>query len=153
MKYAVMIVLAAKKIMDTLPNIVEVPVRAGEKIMICGDVHGQYYDLAYSLFKENGKPSADNSYVFNGDFVHRGSFSVEVILTLLAIKVLCLEAVHLPRGNHESQNMNCIYGFEGEEWAKYTETRFNLFTEFFQSQPFEARRGNASCVYRTHQRL
>lgn len=135
MKYAVMIVLAAKKIMDTLPNIVEVPVRAGEKITVCGDVHGQYYDLANSIFKENGKPSADNPYVFNGDFVDRGSFSVEVILTLLAIKVWCPEAVHLTRGNHESQNMNRIYGFEGEVRAKYTETCFNLFTEFFQSLP------------------
>jgi len=102
---------------------------------VCGDVHGQYYDLANSIFKENGTPSADNPYVFNGDFVDRGSFSVEVILTLLAIKVWCPEAIHLTRGNHESQNMNRIYGFEGEVRAKYTETCFNLFTELFQSLP------------------
>lgn len=135
MKYAVMIVLAAKKIMDTLPNVVEVPVRAGEKMTVCGDVHGQYYDLANSIFKENGLPSATNPYVFNGDFVDRGSFSVEVILTLLAIKVWCPEAIHLTRGNHESQNMNRIYGFEGEVKAKYTDTIFSLFTELFQSLP------------------
>lgn len=134
-KYAVMIILAAKKIMDSLPNIVEVSVRAGDKITVCGDVHGQYYDLANAIFKQNGMPSASNPYVFNGDFVDRGSFSVEVILTLLAIKVWCPEAVHLTRGNHESQNMNRIYGFEGEVHAKYTETVFNLFTELFQSLP------------------
>lgn len=134
-KYAIMIILATKKIMDSLPNIVEVPVRAGEKITVCGDVHGQYYDLANAIFKENGMPSATNPYVFNGDFVDRGSFSVEVILTLLAIKVWCPDAIHLTRGNHESQNMNRIYGFEGEVHAKYTETVFSLFSEMFQSLP------------------
>lgn len=49
-----------------------------------------------------------------GDFVDRGSFSVEVILSLLAWKVLCPEAMHLSRGNHESHSMNKIYGFDGE---------------------------------------
>ena len=49
-----------------------------------------------------------------GDFVDRGSFSVEVILTLFAFKVLCPEQLHLSRGNHESQGMNATFGFDGE---------------------------------------
>lgn len=134
-RYAIMIVLAAKKIMDTLPNIVNVPVPEGKKITVCGDVHGQYYDLANAIFHQNGLPSPDNPYLFNGDFVDRGSFSAEVILTLLAIKVWSPESMHLTRGNHESQNMNKIYGFEGEIRAKYTATFFHLFTELFQSLP------------------
>ena len=44
----------------------------------------------------------------------RGSFSVEVILALLAFKCLYPKHMHLARGNHESQGMNKIYGFEGE---------------------------------------
>ena len=44
----------------------------------------------------------------------RGSFSVEVILTLFAFKALYPQHVHLSRGNHESKGMNKIYGFEGE---------------------------------------
>lgn len=44
----------------------------------------------------------------------RGSFSVEVILSLLAWKVLHPGAMHLTRGNHESHSMNKIYGFDGE---------------------------------------
>lgn len=135
LKYAVMIVLAAKAVLDVLPNVVEVPVRAGEKITVCGDVHGQYYDVANCIFEKNGLPSADNPYVFNGDFVDRGSFSVEIILTLLAFKVWCPECIHLTRGNHESQNMNRMYGFEGEVRAKYSEIVFNLFSEMFQSLP------------------
>ncbi|CAN8074428.1 unnamed protein product [Agarophyton chilense] len=134
-KYATMIVLAAKKLFDQLPNVVELPVTAGNSITVCGDVHGQYYDLTNGVFERNGLPSAKNPYLFNGDFVDRGSFSVEVILTLLAFKAWCPEAVHLTRGNHESLSMNRIYGFEGEVKVKYTETIFSLFSETFQSLP------------------
>ncbi len=55
-----------------------------------------------------------NIAVHAGDFVDRGSFSLEVILTMMAFKVLYPQHMHLARGNHESQSMNKIYGFEGE---------------------------------------
>lgn len=134
-QYALQIVLKAKEIFDKLPNVVDVKINKDEHITVCGDVHGQYYDLVNSIFKQNGLPSKENPYVFNGDFVDRGSFSVEVIITLLAIKCYCPESIHLTRGNHESQNMNKIYGFEGECTSKYSETFFKIFTELFQSLP------------------
>lgn len=134
-RYAVMLVLAAKRIMDELPNVVNIPVKDREKITVCGDVHGQYYDLANAIFSTNGLPSEKNPYLFNGDFVDRGSFSSEVMLTLLALKVWCPSCIHLTRGNHESKNMNRIYGFEGEVRSKYSATVFQLFSELFQSLP------------------
>lgn len=48
----------------------------------------QFYDLL-NIFELNGLPSEENPYLFNGDFVDRGSFSVEVILTLFAFKCMC----------------------------------------------------------------
>ncbi|KAG7217598.1 hypothetical protein INR49_021284, partial [Caranx melampygus] len=67
--------------------------------------------------------------LFNGDFVDRGSFSVEVILTLFGFKLLYPNNFHLLRGNHETDNMNQMYGFEGEVKAKYTAQMFQLFSE------------------------
>jgi len=51
------------------------------------DLMLQYFDLL-NIFELNGLPSDDNPYLFNGDFVDRGSFSVEVIMTLFAFKCL-----------------------------------------------------------------
>lgn len=75
----------------------------------------------------NGLPSTENPYVFNGDFVDRGSFSVEVIVTLMAWKVLNPRCMHLTRGNHEAQSLNKIYGFEGEVKAKLNMTVMDVF--------------------------
>jgi serine/threonine-protein phosphatase 5 len=79
--------------------------------------------------------SAENPYLFNGDFVDRGSWSVEVIVTLLAYLVMDPLSVNLNRGNHETLNMNRVYGFTGEVAAKFTGKTFPLFTEVFCALP------------------
>lgn len=56
-------------------------------LCLCLCVGCQFYDLL-NIFELNGVPTAENRYLFNGDFVDRGSFSAEVIFTLLAFKCL-----------------------------------------------------------------
>eukprot|EP00527_Entomoneis_sp_CCMP2396_P005052 CAMPEP_0198147094 /NCGR_PEP_ID=MMETSP1443-20131203/33199_1 /TAXON_ID=186043 /ORGANISM="Entomoneis sp., Strain CCMP2396" /LENGTH=552 /DNA_ID=CAMNT_0043811249 /DNA_START=174 /DNA_END=1832 /DNA_ORIENTATION=- len=107
------------------------------RLTVCGDTHGQYYDLL-NIFAINGFPASDNPYLFNGDFVDRGSFSVEVIFTLFLFKLMDPTCIYLLRGNHETKNMNRIYGFEGEVKAKYDEKMFALFLETFEWLPLAA---------------
>lgn len=134
-RYAAQIILAARRLLVALPNVVTLRVDGSRPMVtVCGDTHGQYYDLLH-IFERNGLPSATNPYLFNGDFVDRGSFSVEVIMTLLAYKVACPESMHLTRGNHETLSMNSVYGFQGEVKAKYNDTLFKLFSECFRAMP------------------
>ena len=59
------LVLQAYHILRKLPSLVDVPVPKGSKLTVCGDVHGQYFDLL-NIFDINGLPSEDNPYLFNG---------------------------------------------------------------------------------------
>lgn len=136
-RYAFAILLRARELLASLPTVVDVPVAAGRHVMVCGDVHGQFYDLL-NIFELGGLPSEGHPYLFNGDFVDRGSFSVEVIFTLLALKCLYPTGLHLTRGNHETRAMNSLYGFEGEVRAKYNETMVKLFAETFRNLPLGA---------------
>lgn len=104
---------------------------------VCGDTHGQFYDTC-NIFELAGEPSPTNPFLFNGDYVDRGSFSVENVLVLFAWKLLYPEHVHLTRGNHETKNLNRVYGFEGEVRAKYDSQTMDLFTEVFQALPLAA---------------
>ncbi|KAG0171579.1 Serine/threonine-protein phosphatase 5 [Apophysomyces sp. BC1015] len=133
-KYAFMIILAIRNMMLQEPSLIDVKVPADGKLTVCGDVHGQFYDFI-NIFDTNGYPSLKHAYLFNGDFVDRGSFSVEVILTLFAYKWLYPNRLYLARGNHETDNMNKVYGFEGEVKAKFSEMMFKLFSETFNALP------------------
>ena len=101
-----------------------------EEITVCGDIHGQYYDLL-NIFEINGIPSPANPYVFNGDFIDRGSFSVEVIMTMLSWKVCYPNHFFMSRGNHETMQLNKLYGFYGEVKHKYDQKTYDLFNELF----------------------
>lgn len=83
------------------PSLVDIKVPDEEKFTICGDIHGQFYDLM-NIFEINGLPSEKNPYLFNGDFVDRGSFSVECIFTLFGFKLLYPNYFFLSRGKPNS---------------------------------------------------
>ena len=71
-----------------------------------GDLHGQYFDFVHMIEQVTGKPNPQNPILFNGDFVDRGPWSVEVLLCLYAFKLQYPMAVHFNRGNHESEMTN-----------------------------------------------
>ncbi|KAF6772709.1 hypothetical protein AHF37_08246 [Paragonimus kellicotti] len=52
-------------------------------------------------------PDVTNPYIFNGDFVDRGRYSVETLLVILMLTILRPTAVFINRGNHEDHLVNC----------------------------------------------
>ena len=112
-------------------------VKLESNLVVVGDIHGNIFDL-FRIFSKNGYPP-NMRYLFLGDYVDRGEFSVDVIIFLFILKARFPQHITLLRGNHEFKDVNANYGFLNEVCNIYeNDLLWKSFNEAFEYLPLVA---------------
>ena len=131
-RHVLKIIADASTLLKAEPNLLKL----SEPITVVGDIHGQFYDLL-KAFEVAGPPS-ETQYLFLGDYVDRGAYSVEVLLTLFAMKITYPTTIWLLRGNHECRQMTGYFNFKEECEYKYDLGVYEAFLSSFDAMPLAA---------------
>ncbi|XP_048129966.1 serine/threonine-protein phosphatase 7-like isoform X2 [Rhodamnia argentea] len=143
---------SADNILSQEPNCVIINCSGEDsRVIVIGDIEGQFHDLLSLMYDHIGVPSEYKFFVFNGNYVGKEPWGLEVLLVLLAWKVVMPSRVYLLRGNHETKSLSSSCGFKEEVLSKYGNQGDYVYEKFlgcFKNLPLASIISNS--VYTTH---
>jgi diadenosine tetraphosphatase ApaH/serine/threonine PP2A family protein phosphatase len=120
----------ATDLFRSLPMVLEID----GPVQVVGDIHGNFHDLIRILVTYG----LSATYLFLGDYVDRGQFSLECILLLFTLTLKFPDRFYLLRGNHEARDIASLYGFKSEILIDYSDCVFDSFCNVFEWIPLAA---------------
>ena len=119
--------------LNRFPRIIEV----SAPTYVVGDLHGNIFDTLRILILSKIPPAS--KFLFLGDYVDRGEYSVEIVTLLFAMLCAYPEHIVLLRGNHEFEHVNKNYGFMDECLRQFGNLEvWNAVNRVFSYLPFVA---------------
>jgi protein phosphatase len=133
---------AVESLLQKEPSLLEL----SSPCLIVGDLHGQIFDLLRILLAY-GDPSRSR-YLFLGDLVDRGEFSIEVVIVVFLMKVIWPSQVFIIRGNHEFSQMCSKCGYLTQMLEVYNFPAYQATLDVFAWLPMAAViDSNVLCVH------
>lgn len=120
-----------RPVLSAEPNLL----RIEGKVVIVGDIHGQFYDLVAMLRKLNTRSAGKQKILFLGDYVDRGNYGPEVAAYLFSLKLKHPNDIFLLRGNHESRDMTEAFNFREQVLMLYDEDVYEEYMDTFDNLP------------------
>jgi len=116
---SVVIALCAESVAasERLPGVI----KSSEDAIVVGDVYGNVHNI-FSVFARYGFPPDSSRYIFLGNFVEMGEFSLEVAVLLLALNVVHPDKVQVLRGMSEVLAMQPLCGLAADAGCVYERT-------------------------------
>ncbi|CDS41237.1 protein phosphatase 1 catalytic subunit [Echinococcus multilocularis] len=140
-KYAQMSEAELTHLCSVMPDVlmedaIVMDIHMASSLYIVGDIYGQFGDLL-RIFMRLGYPP-ENRYLFLGNYINRGTRSIETLAFLYALKLRYPRHIYLLRGNHECQHISRHYGFFDECVKRYNRRLWRGFVSTFDYLPLIA---------------